>query len=78
MSMDEVAIGLVSAPGVATEIASLLADDLHAELSLHVPTVQWRVSTVVDALVSPPSDDAALVAAARHRLLKEDGTWSSV
>ncbi|GAB7006589.1 hypothetical protein JCM18899A_40620 [Nocardioides sp. AN3] len=69
--MDEVAIGLVSAPGVATEIASLLADDLHAELSLHVPTVQWRVSTVVDALVSPPSDDAALVAAARHRLLKE-------
>ena len=71
MSTDEVAIGLISAPGSATEIASILADDLHAELSLHLPTVQWRVPTVVDALVHPPSDDAALVAAARDRLLKE-------
>ena len=71
MSTDEVAIGLISAPGSATEIASILADDLHAELSVHLPTVQWRVSTVVDALVHPPSDDAALVAAARDRLLKE-------
>lgn len=71
MSTDEVAIGIISAPGSATEIASMLTDDLHAELSFHLPTVQWRVSTVVDALVHPPSDDAALVAAARDRLLKE-------
>jgi hypothetical protein len=71
MSTDEVAIGLISAPGSATEIASMLADDLHAELSLHLPTVQWRVSSVVDALVSPPSDDATLVTAARDRLLQE-------
>jgi hypothetical protein len=71
MSTNEVAIGIISAPGSATEIASMLADDLHAELSLHLPTVDWRVSTVVDALVYPPSDDAALVAAARDRLLKE-------
>ena len=76
MSTDEVAIGLISAPGTATEIASTLADDLHAELSLHLPTVQWRVPTVVDALVHPPADDAALVAAARDRLLKED--WDLV
>lgn len=71
MSANEVAIGIVSAPGSATEIASMLADDLDAELSSHVPTVQWRVSTVVDALVYPPSDDATLVAAARDRLLRE-------
>ena len=71
MSVDEVVIGIVSAPGSATEIASILADDLHAELSLHLPTVEWRVSIVVDALVQPPSDDATLVAAARDRLLKE-------
>lgn len=71
MSVDEVVIGIVSAPGSATEIASILADDLHAELSLHLPTVRWRVSIVVDALVQPPSDDATLVAAARDRLLKE-------
>jgi hypothetical protein len=71
MSTDDVAIGLVSAPGAATDIAAVLADDLHAELSLHLPTVVWQVSTVVDALVRPPSDDAALVAAARARLLIE-------
>ncbi len=65
------AIGLISAPGPATDIASILADDLHAELSLHLPTVQWRVSSVVDALVQPPSEDAVLVAAARDRLLEE-------
>ena len=48
----------------------MLADDLRAELDAHVPTVRWRVSTRVDALVHPPSDDATLVAAARDRLLK--------
>lgn len=76
MSTDEVVIGLVSAPGAATEIAATLADDLGAELSLHLPTVQWRVPTVVDALVQPPADDAALVAAARERLVQKD--WDLV
>jgi hypothetical protein len=76
MSTDDVAIGLVSAPGTATEIASTLAEDLQGELSVHLPAVQWRVPTVVDALVHPPADDAALVAAARDRLLKED--WDLV
>ncbi|MFC3688845.1 hypothetical protein [Aquipuribacter hungaricus] len=76
MSTDEVVIGLVSAPGAATEIAATLADDLGAELSLHLPTVQWRVPTVVDELVQPPADDAALVAAARERLVQED--WDLV
>ena len=71
MSTGEVAVGLISAPGSATEIASNLADDLRAELSVHLRTVQWRVPTVVDALVHPPADDAALVAAARDRLLRE-------
>jgi hypothetical protein len=72
MSADEVVIGLISAPGTTTEIASTLADELRAELGLHLPTVQWRVPTVVDALVHPPADDATLVAAARDRLLTED------
>ncbi len=76
VNIDEVVIGLISAPGTATEIASSLADDLDAELSLHLPTVHWRVPTVVDALVHPPADDAALVAAARARLLQED--WDLV
>jgi hypothetical protein len=76
MSSDEVAIGLVSAPGTATQIASALADDLQSELSVLLSTVQWRVSTVMDALVHPPADDADLVAAARDRLLTED--WDLV
>lgn len=76
MSAGEVVIGLVSAPGTATEVASHLADDLRAELSVQLPTVQWRVSTVVDVLVNPPADDAALVAAARERLLDE--AWDLV
>lgn len=76
MTTDEVVIGLVSAPGAATAIAAALADDLRAELGLHLPTVQWRVPTVVDALVHPPADDAALVAAARARLVQQD--WDLV
>jgi len=76
MSTDEVVIGLISSPGTAAESASNLAVDLRAELSLHLPTVQWRMPTVVDALVQPPVDDAVLVAAARDRLLKED--WDLV
>ena len=71
MSADEVVIGIISAPGSASEISSVLSEDLHAELSFHLPTVQWREFIVVDALVQPPADDAALVAAARDRLLKE-------
>lgn len=76
MTADGVVIGLVSAPGGAAAIAANLADDLRAELSRRVPTVQWRVPTSVDALVQPPADDAALVAAARTRLLQED--WDLV
>ncbi|MGH1562594.1 hypothetical protein [Mumia sp. DW29H23] len=76
MSAGEVVIGLVSAPGTAADVASNLADDLRAELGVQLPTVQWCVPTVVDVLVHPPADDAALVAAARERLLKED--WDLV
>ena len=71
MSAGEVVIGLVSAPGAATQVAADLAEDLRAELSVLMPTVRWRVPTVVDPLVHPPADDAALVGAARERLLAE-------
>ena len=74
--MGEVTIGLISAPGTAAEVAETVADDLHGELSRRLPTVRWRVPRVVDALVLPPTDDAALVAAARDRLLAED--WNLV
>jgi hypothetical protein len=76
MSAGEVVIGLISAPGTAAEVASNLADDLRAELSVQLPTVRWWVPTVVDVLVHPPADDAALVAAGRERLLKE--AWDLV
>ena len=76
MSAPVVVIGLVSAPGTAAEVASNLADDLRAELSVRLPDVEWRVPTVVDVLVHPPADDATLVAAARERLLDE--AWDLV
>ena len=76
MTAGEVVIGLVSAPGTAADVASNLADDLHSELADRLPTVTWRVSTVVDVLVLPPADDAALVAAGRERLLTE--AWDLV
>jgi hypothetical protein len=76
MSAGVVVIGLISAPGTAAEVASNLADDLRTELSLHLPTVDWRVPTMVDVLVDPPADDAVLVAAARLRLLEE--SWDLV
>src|ERR1700759_4968398 len=76
MSADEVVIGLVSAPGKATEIPSNLAHDPREGLGAPLPTVQWRVPMVIDALVHPPADDAALVTAARNRLLKDD--WDLV
>ncbi len=76
MSAGEVVIGLISAPGTAAEVAANLADDLRAELSAQLPAVQWRVSTVIDVLVDPPAEDAALVAAARERLLRE--AWDLV
>ncbi|TQJ14851.1 hypothetical protein FB459_2362 [Yimella lutea] len=71
MSAGEVVIGLISAPGTTAEVAADLAEDLRAELSVLMPTVRWRVPTVVDALVNPPADDAVLVGAARERLLAE-------
>ena len=76
VSTGEVVIGLISAPGTVTEVASNLAEDLRAELSVQVPAVRWRVPTVVDVLVLPPADDAALVSAARERLLDE--AWDLV
>lgn len=76
MSAGEVVIGLISAPGTAAEVAADLAEDLRAELSVLMPTVRWRMPTVVDALVHPPADDAVLVGAARERLLAE--TWDLI
>lgn len=76
MSAGELVIGLISAPGTAADVASKLADDLRSELDVQLPTVQWRVSTVVDVLVHPPADDAALVAAGRERLLDE--SWDLI
>jgi hypothetical protein len=76
VSAGELVIGLISAPGTAADVASHLADDLRSELDEQLPTVQWRVSTMVDVLVHPPADDAALVAAGRELLLKE--SWDLI
>jgi len=76
VSPDTLVIGIISAPGAAAGVASNLADDLRSELGAQLPTVRLQVSTVVDVLVQPPADDAALVAAGRERLLSE--SWDLI
>jgi hypothetical protein len=72
----EVVVGLVAAPGSPAELAGRLAAELPGELSVRFPEVRWQVRCVEDGLVSPPADDAEIVAAARDRLLAED--WDLV
>ena len=67
----EVVLGLVSAPGAATDLASALAADLERELRERSPEIDWRIERRVDGLVQPPADDAEIVLAGRERMLAE-------
>ena len=64
-------LGLVSAPGAATDLATALAADLERELRERSPEIDWRVERRVDGLVQPPADDAEIVLAGRERMLAE-------
>ncbi|MGY1742497.1 MULTISPECIES: hypothetical protein [unclassified Blastococcus] len=71
-ALPDVVVGLVAAPGPATELATRLAPELAAELAAQHPEVRWDVRAVSDGLVQPPADDDEIVAATRARLLAED------
>jgi hypothetical protein len=72
----EVVVGLVAAPGAPAELAARLATELPGELAARLPGVRWQLRLAEDGLVTPPADDAEIVAAARDRLLTED--WDLV
>jgi hypothetical protein len=65
----EVALGVIAAPGTASEVAEQLATDLPLRLAERFREVAWWVDVLADPLVAPPARDAEIVAAARERLL---------
>jgi hypothetical protein len=67
----ELVLGLIAAPGPATDLASRLLPELPRELADRVPQVRWVVRLVSDRLVQPPVDTDAAIQAARERLLSE-------
>ncbi|MCU1427743.1 MAG: hypothetical protein JWL83_1743 [Actinomycetia bacterium] len=66
-----VTIGLVAAPGPATDLAVALAADLPEQLAARWPGVRWRVEVVSSRLVEPPAELSELIDAARRRLLED-------
>ncbi|MFW3168783.1 hypothetical protein [Geodermatophilus sp. CPCC 206100] len=71
-ALPDVVVGLVAAPGAASDLARWLTGELGRRLAADHPEVAWDVRCVEDGLVQPPADDAEIVAAVRSRLLDED------
>ena len=68
----QIAVGLIAAPGLPSEIAEALAEELRGELGDLYPDGDWRVPVVSDGLVEPPVPTTELIDAAHQRLLRED------
>jgi hypothetical protein len=66
-----VIIGVVSAPGVCTELVERLRPDLVEVIGARLPGVRWVVRFVSDRLVDGPADLSQLMSAARRRLIDE-------
>src|SRR6201996_4967408 len=69
----ELVIGLLGAPGPASELTESLAGEIAERLAGQLPGVRWRIAFVSDRLVQPPTDLSELVAAGRRMLL--DRGW---
>jgi hypothetical protein len=67
----ELVLGLIAAPGPATELAVSLSSELPRQLAARLPGVKWDVRLVSDRLVEAPVETSGLIQAARERLLKE-------
>ena len=67
-----IAVGLIAAPGLPSEVAEALAEKLGRELGELFPDGDWRVPVVTDGLVEPPAPTTELIDAAHQRLLRED------
>ena len=67
-----IALGLIAAPGLATELASELADDLPAALAERVSAeVTWEVPVVSDPLAAEATPGTAMIDAGRERMVRE-------
>src|SRR6201998_2957481 len=66
----ELVIGLLAAPGPASELTEGLVGEIADRLAGQLPGVRWRVQFVSDRLVQPPTDLSELIAAGRRMLLK--------
>jgi hypothetical protein len=64
-------LGVIAAPGPATEFARSVVPELARRLEGRVPNVHWEVRLVSDRLVEPPADPDSVIHAARERLLHE-------
>jgi hypothetical protein len=52
----ELVIGLLAAPGLASELTERLVGEIADRLAGQLPGVRWRVEFVSDRLVQPPTD----------------------
>src|ERR1700678_3266048 len=66
----ELVIGLLAAPGPASELTESLVGEIADRLAGQLPGVRWRVEFVSDRLVQPPTDLSELIAAGRRMLLQ--------
>src|ERR1700748_1189505 len=69
----ELVIGLLAAPGPASELTESLVGEIADRLAGQLPGVRWRVEFVSDRLVQPPTDLSELIGAGRRMLL--DRGW---
>jgi hypothetical protein len=72
----ELVVGLLAAPGLASELTESLAPEIAERLAVQLPGARWRVEFVSDRLVEPPTDLSALISAGRRVLL--DRGWHLV
>src|ERR1700749_3203663 len=66
----ELVIGLLAAPGPASELTESLVGEIPDRLAGQLPGVRWRVEFVSDRLVEPPTDLSELISAGRRMLLR--------
>src|SRR6202453_911370 len=66
----ELVLGLLAAPGPASELTRSLVGEIAGRLAVRLPGVRWRVEFVSDRLVQPPTDVSELIAAGRRMLLQ--------
>lgn len=72
----ELVVGLLAAPGPASELTQSLVPEIAERLAVQLPGARWRVEFVSDRLVEPPTDLSALISAGRRVLL--DRGWHLV